>query len=257
MDKAQADLDRCIELADRWTACYRERAINNAKMGRYAEALEDNDMILRITPDDYEAHQMRSWILNYLHRTEEALAAIGRAIELAPSIADTYSVRAYILATRGISCTRVEEDIEKALDLDPLNRVVKSVTAYVHVFGLFYNCPDLYDLDAALKMARTAVEQWPDFDAGRRALGAALYRSGRFEEAIPHQMKALAMYGGEATDLFLLAMEQWQLGHRAEARAHYDRAVAWMEERNPDYPEFVRLREEASELLGIQLSSQD
>jgi len=251
-DEAHPDLDRCIELADRWTVCHSNRSIVRQRLGRYAAALEDNDTVLRLTPESPWAYLHRAGILDSLSRVEEALAAADKAIALAPSLPYPYLARAGILAIHGGPCERVEEDIHKALELDPAERGAMAGLASLHVFGLFYGCPELYSLETALEKASTAVEQAPDNEAARRALGAALYRSGRHEEAIEHQMKALATFGGEATDLFLLAMEHWQLGNRSEARDYYRRAVTWMEEHNPDHPRLLRLRDEASELLGVE-----
>ena len=54
--------------------------------------------------------------------------------------------------------------------------------------------------------------------------------------------------------LFPLALVQWQLGRRDDARATYDRAVAQMDEISPRFPVFVLLRDEAAQALGIDPS---
>ena len=56
----------------------------------------------------------------------------------------------------------------------------------------------------------------------------------------------------DGNEWFPLAMSLWHLGEKTEARRFYDRSVTWMEERRPNDPELVRLRQEAAELLGIQ-----
>ncbi len=47
-------------------------------------------------------------------------------------------------------------------------------------------------------------------------------------------------------------MAKWQLGRKGEARASYDKAVAWIEKHNPDRKALQRLRAEAEEVLGIE-----
>jgi hypothetical protein len=47
-------------------------------------------------------------------------------------------------------------------------------------------------------------------------------------------------------------MAHWQMGHKDEARAWYDKALAWMDKHaGYKYRELVRLRDEAAELLGL------
>ena len=52
-------------------------------------------------------------------------------------------------------------------------------------------------------------------------------------------------------DPFFLAMADWQLGNRDEARQWYDRAVTWMEKEPSRSSELMkRLQGEAAQLLG-------
>ncbi len=80
--------------------------------------------------------------------------------------------------------------------------------------------------------------------------GAALYRNGRHREALENIQKSLAPSLEEAS--FYSAMCLWQLGRRAEARVHYEKSVAFMEEHGLANPASVRHREEAAALLGIE-----
>ncbi len=47
-------------------------------------------------------------------------------------------------------------------------------------------------------------------------------------------------------------MALWQLGEKAEARAHFERAAAVMDEDAPGAPDLPLLREESARLLGIR-----
>jgi hypothetical protein len=53
-------------------------------------------------------------------------------------------------------------------------------------------------------------------------------------------------------ELFALAMTEWKLGKRSEARSYYDRGVTRMNETYPRAPVYILYREEAAELLGIE-----
>src|SRR5262245_13920490 len=56
-------------------------------------------------------------------------------------------------------------------------------------------------------------------------LGAALYRAGRYDEAIRRLEEGIRLQGGESlpVDWAFLAMAHHRLGHRAEARRWLDR----------------------------------
>jgi hypothetical protein len=55
----------------------------------------------------------------------------------------------------------------------------------------------------------------------------------------------------ESFDTFFLAMANWQLGKKVEARAYYDRAVEWMDKHPPASANLRRFRSEAAVLLKI------
>jgi hypothetical protein len=47
-------------------------------------------------------------------------------------------------------------------------------------------------------------------------------------------------------------MAQWQFGMKDEARRYYDKAVQWMESKNPRDEALIRFRAEAAALLGLE-----
>jgi len=47
-------------------------------------------------------------------------------------------------------------------------------------------------------------------------------------------------------------MAHWRLGEKGKARAWYDRAVRWMDEKQPADEELRRFRAEAAGLLGVK-----
>ena len=88
-------------------------------------------------------------------------------------------------------------------------------------------------------------------------LGVALYRAGKFQEALAPLSKSLEGSQGRADgfDLLVLAMCHHRLGNAAAARDHFDQAVRWLEQKGPQLPaawrrDLAAFRGEAEELLG-------
>jgi hypothetical protein len=56
--------------------------------------------------------------------------------------------------------------------------------------------------------------------------------------------------GGDGLDWAILAMVQWRLGNKEEARRRYEQALPWLTE-NGDNRTYGRLRTEVETLLGV------
>ena len=109
----------------------------------------------------------------------------------------------------------------------------------------------LFDSTSVVELARKAVQAAPEIASFWKTLCVAYYRAGQWEDAITASGKSreLGAGGHEGIDLFFIAMAQWQLGNKAEARQFYDQAVEWMEQNQPDNGELACFRAEAAELL--------
>ncbi len=121
------------------------------------------------------------------------------------------------------------------------------------------------DATKLVPLAERAVEQWAAASPTTRrsclqGLGMALYRAGRFAQAIErlHEAMQAQAKGGDAWAHFFLAMAHQQRGRKDEARQWYDKAVEWVEknqptlEKNkPNQAELRRFRAEAAQLLGL------
>ena len=81
-----------------------------------------------------------------------------------------------------------------------------------------------------MALGRRAADLVPGDAMSLNTLGVALYRAGRYDEAIDILERSLAAGRGQtdAFDLFFLAMAHHRLGHRADARTHFDRALRWL-----------------------------
>ena len=85
-------------------------------------------------------------------------------------------------------------------------------------------------------------------------LGVAKYRAGDWKAAVEALKKSMEFRsGGDSFDWFFLAMANWQLGNKDEARKWYDKGAGWMHENKKDDEELKRFRAEATDLLGSKL----
>jgi tetratricopeptide (TPR) repeat protein len=113
----------------------------------------------------------------------------------------------------------------------------------------------------AAEFARKARDLEPGIKDSWNILGAALYYAGDWEAAAEVlntslQMKPTVLaYRADGEDCFchfFLSMAQLKLNHKTQARQNYDLAVKLMNENFPDYIYWLRLREQAAEVLGIK-----
>jgi uncharacterized protein HemY len=82
---------------------------------------------------------------------------------------------------------------------------------------------------ALMEAALTTAPRNPHY---LNTLGAALYRSGRFEDAVRRLEESVRVQGqgGAVGDWLFLALAHQRLGHADEARRWLDRAVKWLDQ---------------------------
>jgi Tfp pilus assembly protein PilF len=94
--------------------------------------------------------------------------------------------------------------------------------------------------DAALALveARKAVELEPERALFQNTLGVALYRNGKFADAVPVLEWSLRAQKGQADsfDLFFLALCHHRLGDAAKAKEYRERAVVWFAQHKDRLP---------------------
>ncbi|HEV8059439.1 MAG TPA: protein kinase [Gemmataceae bacterium] len=112
---------------------------------------------------------------------------------------------------------------------------------------------ELRDPKRAVQLSKGLAELLPEYGACWNSYGVAQYRAGDWKGAVESLTKSIDLSkGGDSNDFFFLAMANWQLGHKEEARKWYGKAVQWMDERQPKNPELVRFRAETEELMGMK-----
>jgi serine/threonine protein kinase/WD40 repeat protein len=112
-----------------------------------------------------------------------------------------------------------------------------------------------YNPTEIVTLARGAFDLQPFNSAYRNTLGVALYRAGKYHEAIAQLEQNLSADRTSAGyDLFFLSMSHYHLGQPAKARERFAQANSWWKAhpdlRETEVSELTAFRTEAAELLG-------
>jgi serine/threonine protein kinase len=202
----------------------------HAALGQFAEALKLHQETLerrsaRLGPDHPDT-------LQSMNNAATACSALGRHAEALKLHQQTLVLR------------QAKLHIVHPHTLQSMNAVA----------WILANCPDrtLRDPDHALDLAKQVVKQAPDKGDYWNTLGTAQYRAGDWKGAVGTLTRSMKLReGGDGADWFFLAMANWRLGQKEEARSWYDRAVQWVAKQHPEDEELRCFRAEAAELLGI------
>ncbi|MFN4310336.1 MAG: tetratricopeptide repeat protein [Ferrovibrio sp.] len=222
---------------------------------RWEQALA---MYGRVSPASayVESAQLRqAWCINELGRGEDAVRMLRRMANTAPdssrailTLADLHrqmerwseAAEEYteglkrikqieprhwaIFFGRGVAYERskqwnkAEPDMLKALELQPDNPLVLNYLGYSWVDMNVH-------VERATKMIERAVALRPNDGAIVDSLGWALYRQGRFEEAVVQLERAVELKGGDPVITDHLGDAYWRVGRREEARFQWRRAL--------------------------------
>jgi tetratricopeptide (TPR) repeat protein len=129
--------------------------------------------------------------------------------------------------------------------------------SYNHLAWLLTNDPDgKMKVARAIELAKKAIALSPKRGRHWNTLGVAYYRAGDWKAAKAALERSLELPDLEPVyDWLFLAMTEWRLGHKEEARKWRDRSVRWLHEHQPKNEEVRRFQVEAGELLGVQAES--
>lgn len=222
---------------------------------RYDQALAMYARVSTGSPYAESAQLRQAWCINELGRHDEAVRVLRRMASAVPesprallTLADMYrqmekwpeAAREYtnalariprleqrhwtILFGRGVSYERskqwekAEVDMLKALELQPEQPLVLNYLGYSWV--------DMHrNIDQATKMIERAVQLRPNDGAIVDSLGWALYRLGRYEEAVVQLERAVELKGGDPVITDHLGDAYWRVGRQEEAKFQWRRAL--------------------------------
>ena len=114
----------------------------------------------------------------------------------------------------------------------------------------------------SLASAEKLTSDFPDAKAYQDALGFAHGYLGMLQYRLADWKTAAALlqqafernteHEGDGDVQFFLAMTQWQLGDKEQARKSYDQALQWMKKNEPQNQRLRGFRAEAEELLSVK-----
>ncbi len=107
----------------------------------------------------------------------------------------------------------------------------------------------------AVALAERAVELDPNNGSIWNTVALARYRVGDWPGASSAIERSMELRGGgDANDWVILAMIRWRQSDRAEARRWYKQATSQIKGQGSSDGDLLRLRDEASALLGTSAS---
>jgi tetratricopeptide (TPR) repeat protein len=190
---------------------------------RTDEAIAAIEEMINERPERSDAAQLLGTILRGRERFEEAIPYYNIAVERIgePTVADWP-----LLYFRGIVLERTkqwelaEADFLKALELEPEQPYVMNYLAYSWIeFGQNY--------DEALDMLIRAVELRPEDGYIVDSLGWVYYRLGDYENAVVQLERAVELTPLDPTINDHLGDAYWRVGRYAEARFQWRRALSF------------------------------
>ncbi len=217
------------------------------KLGRLDEALAFYRTAIGLQPDYADAHAKLGFALSENGRLDEAIVAYRRVIELKPADSSAHGRLSVALMAAG-QTQEAEKSYQKLLDLVP-----KSPADHNELAWLLATCPEpkFRSPKHAVGLARKAVELVPSEGSFWNTLGVTHYRNGEWKDAIDALKKSKELLKGRqfSFNAFFLAMANWQLDNKDEARKWYAQAVKSMDTNMPKNQELLQFRAEAEGLM--------
>ncbi len=290
-DRSAADLTRAITLEADEPQTWVEHGFAHLQLGQTERALADLEEAVKRAPSEPRAWHYRGLARGRLGRWEQAVADHTRALELGLGGWEVLHERGEAYAEQG-RWAEASADYTRATsqgsdnpvtwfraallcahlrDAEGYRRICEGmVRRFRRESGEYpprltaWACAlapgALADPSTAVRAGEKAVARAPRLRGAHNALGAALYRAGRWKEAVRSQTEAAKIAGNDGTveEWIFLALGHAQLGQKDEARRWLKRAAEWLErarERTPpphwaDRLEIEVLRREAEGLLN-------
>jgi WD40 repeat protein/tetratricopeptide (TPR) repeat protein len=215
---------------------YYLRAIALTRLGRFAEARQDFRKALS-SPGGVSASE-QALAHAELGQWEPAVKMLGSATRASSGAGPpSFSAISYDeLRDRGLYALLLLRQGQRARYSEACAKLISRVRdeeqEATNAHSIAWVCaldPEAVpDFKPVLKLARTAARSQPNNPHARSTLGAVLYRSGQYQEAITELKEAIRLdnRSGSALEFLFLAMAHYRLGRQGEAQELLAKAVA-------------------------------
>jgi serine/threonine protein kinase/WD40 repeat protein/tetratricopeptide (TPR) repeat protein len=216
---------------------------------------------IKQNPMDAEAYFYRGRAQFNLKRANEAIADLTYSIGLRPEVMAPWLLRGLAYARLLNKFEPAIADLEAALERAPSDAQVRSALAdccnrMAWSLGSSSRDPSRQDVERALALSARTVELAPGQHDFLNTRGLALYRAGRYADAVRVLEQGTALGRGkiDGFDLLFLAMAHQRLGHREQARLPLNQAIATMKRQGQiserEAQELAAFRAEAESVLS-------
>lgn len=205
------------------------------KVSRGGDALAMLDLLEQDNPDDADILRARATVLSELGRYEQAEEALQRARKLQPDDTDVIYSLAMLYERTGRWQEAIEM-MEKILEQNPNDANALNFIGYTLA-------DHESDLPRAEKLLARAMELQPYNGFVIDSYGWALYRQGRYEQALEYLLRAATLEPSEAVITEHVGDAYAAMGNQENAVVYWRKAL----QLNPDQKTKQRLKEKLGE----------
>ena len=205
-----------IEVTENNYLAHLNVAVALSRQGNEAEALRHFREVLRLQPNLADAHAALATGFRRWGRPAEALPYARRAVQLKPERAHFHHTLAMILGDLGRKDEAIAE-LRKAVERSPRLADAR--------YGLGLLLQEKGRTDEALEHYRAALQANPDLADLYAPTATLLARKGELVEAVRLYQEAVRRRPTPSAH-FNLALTLERMGRKAEARRHYEQALA-------------------------------
>jgi tetratricopeptide (TPR) repeat protein len=225
--QAEEDRTKALDLDPEYRLAWAQRGEARARLGRWKVAIEDYTQAIKLDKKPAETWHLRGTAWAELGEWEKAISDFRQAIERAPS------ERRYLrdLAVAHLGAAEFAAYRRACVSLYERLSHTDQVANWNTIAWVCCLASNAIDPDHLVRLMDKALAAIPKNYTLLNTKGAALYRAGRFEDAIRQLNEAITAHGkgGSFEDLVFLAMTQSRLKQADKASETLKKAIALYE----------------------------
>ena len=186
------------------------------QIGKFSDALPANQKVVRLLPQDADAHYASGNILSKLGRLEQAQASYKRAVALKPDFPVAHYNRGNALNLLG----RLKE--AESSYMEAITQMPTFAEAHFNLGIILNQLGRLDKAECALRKAITIVPEWAEAHLN---LGTTLRNLGRFDDSAASFRRAIECKSDNSVAYLNLGTLYKELGNWKEAEANITQSI--------------------------------